>query len=278
MCNEGSTWTLEDNKLFENALSMVEEETHERWDKVAAMVPGKSVDEVRKHYEDLVEDIQCIDAGYIEVPCYKDKFGDQLLSSKHLGKVGGDLQAGEERGLVIKSFSEQERKKGVPWTEEEHRLFLMGLNKYGKGDWRSISRNFVVSRTPTQVASHAQKYFIRRNSGHKDKRRSSIHDITSVNSTEMSLSLVRQPSAMPVQNNTSSITKSVNQSSFLNSHPCPMAGTPLVNSIGFSTGSNTLVLPSYGLDPYSLGGLQTLSSIPLMSGSSLSLSHLGYPM
>jgi hypothetical protein len=54
------------------------------------------------------------------------------------------------------------------------------LDKYGKGDWRSISRNFVVTRTPTQVASHAQKYFIRLNSMNKDRRRSSIHDITSV--------------------------------------------------------------------------------------------------
>ena len=57
----------------------------------------------------------------------------------------------------------------------------MGLKKYGKGDWRNISRNFVTTRTPTQVASHAQKYFIRQLSGGKDKRRSSIHDITTVN-------------------------------------------------------------------------------------------------
>ncbi|MBA0558560.1 hypothetical protein Golob_015573 [Gossypium lobatum] len=57
----------------------------------------------------------------------------------------------------------------------------MGLRKYGKGDWRSISRNFVTTRTPTQVASHAQKYFIRQLNGGKDKRRSSIHDITTLN-------------------------------------------------------------------------------------------------
>ena len=47
----------------------------------------------------------------------------------------------------------QERRKGIPWTEEEHRLFLMGLAKFGKGDWRSISRNYVISRTPTQVSA-----------------------------------------------------------------------------------------------------------------------------
>ncbi|RDX69636.1 Transcription factor MYBS3, partial [Mucuna pruriens] len=70
-----------------------------------------------------------------------------------------------------------ERKKGVPWTEEEHRLFLIGLQKLGKGDWRGIARNFVVSRTPTQVASHAQKYFIRQSHATRRKRRSSLFDM-----------------------------------------------------------------------------------------------------
>ncbi|EMS68270.1 Transcription factor MYB1R1 [Triticum urartu] len=66
---------------------------------------------------------------------------------------------------------------GTPWTEEEHRLFLLGLQKLGKGDWRGISRSFVVSRTPTQVASHAQKYFIRQTNFSRRKRRSSLFDM-----------------------------------------------------------------------------------------------------
>jgi SHAQKYF class myb-like DNA-binding protein len=56
-------------------------------------------------------------------------------------------------------------------------MFLMGLQKLGKGDWRGISRNFVVSRTPTQVASHAQKYFIRQTNLSRQKRRSSLFDM-----------------------------------------------------------------------------------------------------
>ncbi|CAL9058556.1 transcription factor MYBS3-like [Musa acuminata AAA Group] len=69
------------------------------------------------------------------------------------------------------------RKKGVPWTEEEHRMFLVGLQQLGKGDWRGIARNFVISRTPTQVASHAQKYFIRQSNSSRRKRRSSLFDM-----------------------------------------------------------------------------------------------------
>lgn len=76
------------------------------------------------------------------------------------------------------SNSGRERKRGVPWTEEEHKLFLLGLQKVGKGDWRGISRNYVKTRTPTQVASHAQKYFLRRSNLNRRRRRSSLFDIT----------------------------------------------------------------------------------------------------
>ncbi|KVH95534.1 Homeodomain-like protein [Cynara cardunculus var. scolymus] len=79
--------------------------------------------------------------------------------------------------FVAGSSSSRERKKGVPWTEEEHRMFLLGLQKLGKGDWRGIARNYVISRTPTQVASHAQKYFIRQSNMSRRKRRSSLFDI-----------------------------------------------------------------------------------------------------
>nr|ABK95405.1 unknown [Populus trichocarpa] len=90
-----------------------------------------------------------------------------------------DVAAGYESDDVVHaSGRSRERKRGVPWTEEEHKLFLLGLQKIGKGDWRGISRNFVKTRTPTQVASHAQKYFLRRNNQNRRRRRSSLFDIT----------------------------------------------------------------------------------------------------
>ncbi|KAL2943135.1 Transcription factor DIVARICATA [Bienertia sinuspersici] len=123
-------WTRAEDKLFEEALVLygeTDEEEEHRWKKIASHVPGRSVDELRNHYEALLHDIDEIDSGRVELP-----------------------------------------------------LFLIGLEKYGKGDWRSISRNVVVTRTPTQVASHAQKYYLRQSSGKKERKRSSIHDITTV--------------------------------------------------------------------------------------------------
>lgn len=95
-----------------------------------------------------------------------------------LAVPNADGYASEDFAHGSCSSASRERKRGVPWTEEEHRMFLLGLQKLGKGDWRGISRNFVVSRTSTQVASHAQKYFIRQtNAIPRRKRRSSVFDM-----------------------------------------------------------------------------------------------------
>uniref|UniRef100_A0A7S3XD34 Uncharacterized protein n=1 Tax=Picocystis salinarum TaxID=88271 RepID=A0A7S3XD34_9CHLO len=170
------TCSPEDDKRFETALAEVAEETGQaRWEKIAKKIPGKDAEAVRKRHQLLEEDIKNIDAGRVPLPAYAGTSDEHHPSNS---------SANKKKPSQTKS-ADQERRKGIPWTEEEHRLFLLGLAKFGKGDWRSISRNFVISRTPTQVASHAQKYFIRLNSmNKKDKRRSSIHDITSVNNDQ----------------------------------------------------------------------------------------------
>lgn len=43
------------------------------------------------------------------------------------------------------------------WTEKEHQDFLKGLRKYGK-NWDMLAYS-VLTRSATQVRSHAQKYF-----------------------------------------------------------------------------------------------------------------------
>lgn len=43
------------------------------------------------------------------------------------------------------------------WTKEEHETFLLGLSLYGR-DWKKVA-TAIKTRTPSQIRSHAQKYF-----------------------------------------------------------------------------------------------------------------------
>ncbi|RZB51102.1 Transcription factor SRM1 [Glycine soja] len=65
------------------------------------------------------------------------------------------------------------------------RLFLIGLEICGEGNWKDISQLFVLSKTPTQVASHAKKYFQHKNTPKKVRKRRSIHDTTSEEDIDM---------------------------------------------------------------------------------------------
>ncbi|KAJ6850987.1 transcription factor DIVARICATA-like [Iris pallida] len=190
------SWTQQENKKFENALALVDLRTAEGWEKVAAMT-GRSVRDVMSRYRILEIDVGKIEAGEFPFTGYRPS---SFTLDWEADRTGQPYCVGAKRPACGR-MADQERKKGVPWTEEEHKLFLMGLKKYGKGDWRNISRNFVFTRTPTQVASHAQKYFIRLNSGGKDKRRASIHDITTVNLAENDPSSPSQTSGLTTQSN-----------------------------------------------------------------------------
>ncbi|XP_022764491.1 transcription factor DIVARICATA-like [Durio zibethinus] len=204
--NNNTYWTKEENKRFESALAIYGEDIPDRWKRIAAMIPGKTVADVIKQYRELEEDVFDIEAGRVPIPGYlSSSFTLELVDNR-------DFDTYRKRSTGARG-PDQERKKGVPWTEEEHRRFLMGLLKYGKGDWRNISRNFVVSKTPTQVASHAQKYYQRQLSGGKDKKRPSIHDITTVNLTNTSFSgnhkppLVNQSNLLALQQKLASMQK-----------------------------------------------------------------------
>ncbi|KAI3454131.1 hypothetical protein Pfo_010794 [Paulownia fortunei] len=126
----------------------------------------------------------------VSVPSSDDGFGfrksfsaPELLSSEddNSDKL---LKNGYFSNALI-GTTQGHRKKGVPWSEEEHRLFLLGLEKLGKGDWRGISRNFVTTRTSTQVASHAQKYFLRQNNANKNKHRPTLHSMVGRNEAQV---------------------------------------------------------------------------------------------
>lgn len=131
-------WSREEEKAFENAIAMHwTDDCKEVWDKIASMVPGKSVDELKQHYQFLVEDVNAIEAGHIPLPNYAaDEASSSSVKDHHAlpsatsdkrsncGFGGGFSGLGHDstvQGGKGGSRSEQERRKGIPWTEEEHR-------------------------------------------------------------------------------------------------------------------------------------------------------------
>ncbi|KAI3699414.1 hypothetical protein L2E82_43706 [Cichorium intybus] len=69
--SSNSSWTPKENKVFERALAVYDKDTPDRWQKIARAVGGKSEEEVKRHYEVLIEDVRHIESGKIPFPNYK---------------------------------------------------------------------------------------------------------------------------------------------------------------------------------------------------------------
>ncbi|RAL47340.1 unnamed protein product [Cuscuta campestris] len=65
------SWTAKQNKKFEEALAIYDRETRDRWEQIARFVGGKSVEEVKRHYEVLEKDVMAIENGRVAMPKYK---------------------------------------------------------------------------------------------------------------------------------------------------------------------------------------------------------------
>ncbi|KAG8084784.1 hypothetical protein GUJ93_ZPchr0010g9512 [Zizania palustris] len=111
-----------------------------------------------------------------------DMSASMVIGAEHADMLMPSANSGET--IIIDETSNKKkrggaRKKPEIWTLEEHRLFLAGIEKHGKGKWKTLAREFVKTKSSTQIASHYQKFTIR---GEKRQlnlcKRKSIHDIT----------------------------------------------------------------------------------------------------
>ncbi|XP_010550510.1 PREDICTED: transcription factor DIVARICATA-like [Tarenaya hassleriana] len=154
--NDIPEWSWNENKTFENAIAAAaaavdaDNSFSDIVGEISSRFSGKTKQQIQMHLDALIEDIRTIEHGLIPLPDYGD-------SGSTIRQNSGDRWRTTAAAIKHKHH----RKKAVPWTKEEHEQFLIGLEKYGKGDWRSISRQCVMTKTPIQIASHAQKYFLR---------------------------------------------------------------------------------------------------------------------
>lgn len=73
-----SSWTARQNKAFEKALAVYDKDTPDRWNNIARAVGGKTADEVKQHYQALVDDVRCIEAGHVPFPNYRTAGGANI--------------------------------------------------------------------------------------------------------------------------------------------------------------------------------------------------------
>lgn len=86
------------------------------------MIPGKTAEDVLKQYKELELDVGKIEAGLVPIPGYSTSPFTLEWSSNHgyPGLKQSSYGLGGKRPPPTRP-TDQERKKGVPWTEEEHK-------------------------------------------------------------------------------------------------------------------------------------------------------------
>ncbi|KAM1101999.1 hypothetical protein ACFX19_010899 [Malus domestica] len=124
-----SLWTREQDKSFENALATYPEDSSDRWEKIAADVQGKTLEEIKHHYDLLLEDLTQIEAGVVPLPCYNSSSEG---STSHASDEGTNKKGGHSGNYSSESNhgskasrADQERRKGIAWTEDEHSIKLI---------------------------------------------------------------------------------------------------------------------------------------------------------
>ncbi len=155
--SDSVSWTWQEEAFFETTLAQLNEYNErgdDYWSKFAEKMPQKDWNAwMKERFPKLEGDegLRAKESGIAPLPDFVDD-SDYVTAEM----------------MALDSYKRPKPRKRVPWTEEEHRLFVLGLKQYGKR-WKSISEDFVTSRTPTQVASHGHKFFKRLEKMHEEQ-------------------------------------------------------------------------------------------------------------
>ncbi|WOG96011.1 hypothetical protein DCAR_0415341 [Daucus carota subsp. sativus] len=159
-------WTFKDVKLFETIMLDFEENgSLQFFERVALVMPWKTIASIKLRYQTLMNELKLIRSSDVN-------FEGIVMEDPQMDEEDSETIMKEE----LKGKTPRPKKRGIPWTIEEHKSFSPGLETYGKGDWKKISQNFVSFKTPSQVTSHAQK-FEQPMLNQTPRRRQTINDI-----------------------------------------------------------------------------------------------------
>nr|GMD19766.1 DnaJ homolog subfamily C member 2-like [Ipomoea batatas] len=67
MANQRATWTWDEERMFQIALSTYVEGTRNRWKKIAELIPGKSAKDVEEYYPILKANIEAMESSFTQL-------------------------------------------------------------------------------------------------------------------------------------------------------------------------------------------------------------------
>ncbi|XLT07023.1 hypothetical protein HN51_045772 [Arachis hypogaea] len=189
-------WTWEENKAFESVItSCFQDALRNHWEEVAARLPGRTPAQLQERFQKLINDISAIHNGYptntplnasdnMTIMMEYNPLSIPIINPPPLPPYSTDhhnreevLPAAEEEVVPTAEEEAAPTNSGCHWTLDEHRLFLRGYEEEGK-HWKRISEYYVKTKTSSQIASHAQKYFKHQKDLAKGKKlRKSIFDV-----------------------------------------------------------------------------------------------------
>lgn len=130
----GNIWTFAEEKAFETAVAEgFDDSNDDHWMRISSKLPNKTVDELKQHFKDLMDDLSNIASGKIQQRATAAETpSPNAVGASNEGVYGGNKKvspnglkkngnSGKNSGVQGGKTSEQERRKGIPWTEEEHR-------------------------------------------------------------------------------------------------------------------------------------------------------------
>ncbi|XLT06292.1 hypothetical protein HN51_045041 [Arachis hypogaea] len=146
---QSQLWTWEENKAFESVITnCFQDAINNRWEALAACLPGRTPAQLQEHFQKLMNDINTIHNGYPTNTPLNAAFDNMTIMTEHnplsipiinattpppLPPYSTDHQhhseevvpAAEEEVVPASEEVAAPTKKGYHWTEDEHRYLLL---------------------------------------------------------------------------------------------------------------------------------------------------------
>ncbi|XP_031116681.1 transcription factor DIVARICATA-like [Ipomoea triloba] len=141
MANQRATWTWDEERMFQIALSTYVEGTRNRWKKIAELIPVKSAKDVEEYYPILKANIEAMESSFTQLQTNTNNAPPSSQRRGENEEVGSVWDLDELRAT---------------WTWDEERMFQIALSTYVEGTpnrWKEIAK-LILEKSAKDVKEH----------------------------------------------------------------------------------------------------------------------------